>query len=37
MISDLDHALKAFAEGRLSDAEDICREILGKDERCAGA
>ncbi|MCX6963312.1 MAG: glycosyltransferase [Verrucomicrobia bacterium] len=27
----------AFAEGRLSDAEDICREILGKDERCAGA
>ena len=30
-------ALGAFAEGRLSDAEDICREILGKDERCAGA
>jgi predicted O-linked N-acetylglucosamine transferase (SPINDLY family)/glycosyltransferase involved in cell wall biosynthesis len=30
-------AQTAFAEGRLSDAEDICREILGKDERCAGA
>jgi predicted O-linked N-acetylglucosamine transferase (SPINDLY family) len=30
-------AHSAFAEGRLSDAEDICREILGKDERCAGA
>jgi predicted O-linked N-acetylglucosamine transferase (SPINDLY family)/glycosyltransferase involved in cell wall biosynthesis len=30
-------AQMAFAEGRLSDAEDICREILGKDERCAGA
>jgi predicted O-linked N-acetylglucosamine transferase (SPINDLY family)/glycosyltransferase involved in cell wall biosynthesis len=29
-------AQAAFAEGRLSDAEDICREILGKDERCAG-
>ena len=30
-------AQMAFTEGRLSDAEDICREILGKDERCAGA
>ena len=30
-------AQTAFSEGRLSDAEDICREILGKDERCAGA
>ena len=30
-------AKAAFAEDRLSDAEDICREILGKDERCAGA
>jgi predicted O-linked N-acetylglucosamine transferase (SPINDLY family) len=30
-------ALSAFTEGRLSDAEDICREVLGKDERCAGA
>jgi predicted O-linked N-acetylglucosamine transferase (SPINDLY family) len=33
----LQDAQTAFAEGRLSDAEDICREILGKDERCAGA
>lgn len=31
------NAQTAFVEGRLSDAEDICREILGKDERCAGA
>ena len=30
-------AQTAFTEGRLSDAEDICREILGKDEQCAGA
>jgi predicted O-linked N-acetylglucosamine transferase (SPINDLY family) len=30
-------AQTAFAEGRLSDSEDICREILAKDERCAGA
>ena len=30
-------AQTAFNEGRLSDAEDICREILGKDERSAGA
>jgi predicted O-linked N-acetylglucosamine transferase (SPINDLY family) len=30
-------AQTAFTEGRLSDAEDICREILGNDERCAGA
>jgi predicted O-linked N-acetylglucosamine transferase (SPINDLY family)/glycosyltransferase involved in cell wall biosynthesis len=29
-------ARTAFTEGRLSDAEDICREILAKDERCAG-
>ncbi len=33
----IDNAQTAFNEGRLSDAEDICREILGKDERCAGA
>ena len=33
----LQDAQTAFSEGRLSDAEDICREILGKDERCAGA
>lgn len=33
----LSDAQAAFSEGRLSDAEDICREILGKDERCAGA
>ncbi len=26
-----------FAEGRLADCEDMCREILGADERCAGA
>jgi glycosyltransferase involved in cell wall biosynthesis len=30
-------AQRAFDGGHLSDAEDICREILGKDERCAGA
>jgi predicted O-linked N-acetylglucosamine transferase (SPINDLY family) len=30
-------AQAAFTEGRLSNAEDICREILGKDEKCAGA
>jgi glycosyltransferase involved in cell wall biosynthesis len=30
-------ALTGFAEGRLSDAEAICRHILGKDERCGGA
>ena len=33
----LQDARMAFAEGRLTDSEDICREILGKDERCAGA
>jgi predicted O-linked N-acetylglucosamine transferase (SPINDLY family) len=33
----LTEAMGKFNEGRLSDAEDICREILGKDERCAGA
>jgi predicted O-linked N-acetylglucosamine transferase (SPINDLY family) len=33
----LEEAVSAFTEGRLSDAEDICREILAKDERCAGA
>jgi protein O-GlcNAc transferase len=33
----IDNAQTAFNEGRLSDAEDICREILGKDERRAGA
>jgi len=33
----LEDAQGAFAEGRLSEAEDICREILGKDEKCAGA
>lgn len=33
----LEGAQGAFAEGRLSDAEDICREILGKDEKCGEA
>jgi predicted O-linked N-acetylglucosamine transferase (SPINDLY family) len=33
----LQDAQTAFNEGQLSGAEDICREILGKDERCAGA
>ena len=33
----LELAVSVFNEGRLSDAEDICREILGKDEQCAGA
>jgi predicted O-linked N-acetylglucosamine transferase (SPINDLY family) len=33
----IESAQSAFSEGRLSDAEDICREILGKDERCAEA
>ena len=33
----LEEAVSVFHDGRLSDAEDICREILGKDEQCAGA
>jgi predicted O-linked N-acetylglucosamine transferase (SPINDLY family)/glycosyltransferase involved in cell wall biosynthesis len=33
----LENAKNSFAEGRLSEAEDICRELLGKDEKCAGA
>lgn len=36
-FSSFEVAQTAFAEGRLSDAEDICRELLAKDERCAGA
>jgi len=30
-------AQTAFSEARLADCEDICRQILGADERCAGA
>lgn len=30
-------AQAAFHAGRLGEAEDICREILGADEKCAGA
>jgi predicted O-linked N-acetylglucosamine transferase (SPINDLY family) len=33
----LEAAVSAFHVGRLTEAEDICREILGKDEKCAGA
>ena len=33
----LEIAVSVFNDGRLSDAEDVCREILSKDERCAGA
>ena len=33
----LPNAEKCFLEGRLANAEDICREILGKDERSGGA
>lgn len=33
----LENAYIAFSEGRFSHAEDQCREILGQDEKCAGA
>jgi len=33
----LEVAISAFNAGRLGEAEDICREILGKDEKCARA
>jgi len=33
----LEVAISAFNAGRLGEAEDICRDILGKDERCAKA
>jgi predicted O-linked N-acetylglucosamine transferase (SPINDLY family)/glycosyltransferase involved in cell wall biosynthesis len=33
----LNEALDRFSKGRLSDAEETCREILGKNDRCAGA
>lgn len=33
----LEVGVSAFHAGRLAEAEDICREILGKDEQCAGA
>jgi tetratricopeptide (TPR) repeat protein len=35
--STLEVAISAFSVGRLGEAEDICREILGKDEKCAWA
>lgn len=33
----LEVALSAFHAGRLAEAEDVCRELLQADERCAGA
>jgi len=33
----LEVAVSAFNAGQLGEAEDICREILGKDEKCGGA
>ena len=33
----LETAARAFRSGQLHNAEDICRDLLGKDERCAGA
>lgn len=33
----IERAVSEFQNGRLAVAEDICREILAKDERCAGA
>jgi predicted O-linked N-acetylglucosamine transferase (SPINDLY family)/glycosyltransferase involved in cell wall biosynthesis len=33
----LEVAVSAFNAGRLAEAEDICRELLGHDEKCAGA
>lgn len=33
----LQDAEEAFAEGRLGAAENICRELLQADEKCAGA
>ncbi len=36
-VKNLENAHQAFRVGRLSDAEEICREILGNDEQCAGA
>jgi protein O-GlcNAc transferase len=33
----LEVAISAFNAGRLGEAEDVCRELLGADEKCAGA
>ncbi len=33
----LEVAVSAFHAGRLTEAEDICRELLQADEKCAGA
>jgi Tfp pilus assembly protein PilF len=33
----LEEAARAFQAGQLNHAEDICREVLAKDERSAGA
>jgi protein O-GlcNAc transferase len=33
----LEAAISAVHEGRLAEAEDICRALLGEDEKCAGA
>lgn len=33
----LEVAVSEFNAGQLGEAEDICREILGKDEKCGGA
>jgi predicted O-linked N-acetylglucosamine transferase (SPINDLY family)/glycosyltransferase involved in cell wall biosynthesis len=34
---DVGAAHRAFYEGRLAEAEDVCRELLQADEKCAGA
>jgi tetratricopeptide (TPR) repeat protein len=36
-LANIESARSAFSGGLFSDAEGICREILGKDERSAGA
>jgi glycosyltransferase involved in cell wall biosynthesis/Tfp pilus assembly protein PilF len=33
----LEVAISAFNAGRLAEAEDVCRELLQTDEKCAGA
>lgn len=33
----LQYAMNEFTSGRFSEAEDVCRDLLAKDEKCAGA
>ncbi len=37
ILTKLEEATQKFHAGQLNDVEDACREILGNDERCAGA